>query len=82
MYGERFLRTLHGNDLDVPGVGEAGVEELEPGWRLDVSDLQIGDMRQAEQRTAGTARGFCPAEQIVADQVRLTGADLDGPVRG
>ena len=39
-------------------------------------------MRRAEQGTAGTAFWFRPAEQVIADEVRLAGAGLDGPVRG
>jgi hypothetical protein len=53
VHGERFLRALHRHDLGVPRVGEQAVEELEPGGRLDVGDLQVGDMGQAEQRAAG-----------------------------
>jgi hypothetical protein len=85
--GERLLRTLHRDDLGVPGVGEAGVEELEPRRRLDVGELQVGDVNQACQRAARIARGLGagpghpPSGEVVANHVRLARADLDGPVR-
>jgi hypothetical protein len=47
MDGKCFLRPLHRHDLGIPRVGEQAVEELEPGGRLDVGDLQIGDVGQA-----------------------------------
>src|SRR6185503_1829066 len=82
--GERLLRTLYRDDLGVPGVGEAGVEELEPRWRLDVGELQVGDVNQAEQWPAGAAGRLGPfgpgRAEVVADQMRLARADLDGPV--
>jgi hypothetical protein len=85
VHRERLLRALHGQDLGVPGVGEAGVEELEPGRRLDVGQLQVGDMDQAGQRTAGpllAGLGRPGRAEVVADEVRLARADLDGPVGG
>jgi hypothetical protein len=81
--GERLLRTLHRDDLGVPGVGEAGVEELEPRRRLDVGELQVGDVNQAEQWPAGTVGrpGLVgPGPEVVANEMRLARADLDGPV--
>jgi hypothetical protein len=85
VHRERLLRALHGQDLGVPGVGEAGVEELEPGRRLDVGQLQVGDMDQAGQRTAGpllASLGRPGRAEVVADEVRLARADLDGSVGG
>jgi hypothetical protein len=82
--GERLLRTLHRDDLGVPGVGEAGVQELEPRRRLDVGELQVGDVNQAEQWPAGTVGRpgfFGPGREVVANEMRLARADLDGPVR-
>jgi len=79
-----LLGALHGDDLGVPGVREVSVEELEPGRRLDVSELQVSDMGQAEQRAAGVARGFSPpwtgTAEFGADDVRFTRAGLDSPV--
>ena len=83
MHRERLLRALHGHDLGVPGIGETGVEELEPGGRLNVGQLQIGDVHQAQERAAGTSRVRPQRpvrKEVVADEVRLTRADLDGPV--
>ena len=84
VYRERLLRALHGNEAGVPAVREVGVEELEPGRRLDVSELQIGDVNQAEQRAARAVRGLRPGKpgaEVVADEMRLARADLDGAVR-
>jgi hypothetical protein len=53
---ERLLGTLHGDDLSVPGVREAGVDELEPRRRLDIGELQLGDVNQAGQRAAREGR--------------------------
>jgi hypothetical protein len=85
---ERLLRALHGNDLGIPGVREVGVEELEPRRRLDVSELQIGDVYETEQRPARAAHGLRPKTpkklgraEVVADEMRLARADLDGVVR-
>jgi hypothetical protein len=82
---ERLLRALHGNDLGIPAVREVGVEELEPRRRLDVSELQIGDVYETEQRPARAARGLRPKKpgraEVVADEMRLARADLDGVVR-
>ncbi len=47
--GERLLRALHRHYSRVPGVGEVAVEELEPGRRLDVGQLQVGDVDEAEE---------------------------------
>ncbi len=85
VHRERLLGALHGQDLGVPGIGETGVEEFEPCWRLNVGELQVGDVHQAQQRTAGTprVRAVRPGRaEVVAGQVRLTGAGLDGPVGG
>jgi hypothetical protein len=85
VHRERLLGALHGQDLGVPGVGETGVEKLEPCGRLDVGQLQVGDVDQAQQRTAGTLliRPDRPGHgEFVADEVRLARADLDGPVGG
>jgi hypothetical protein len=86
--GERLLRPLHRHDLGVPRVGEVAVQELEPGRRLDVGELQVRDVRQAEQRTrgCGTKPGGGPevelsAAEVLAKQVRLALDDPDGPVR-
>jgi hypothetical protein len=80
---------LHRDDLGVPRVGEPGVQELESRRRLNVGELQVGDVNQAEQRTARAARRFRPlpprkpgCAEVVADKVRLALADLDGPVSG
>ena len=81
--GERLLRTLHRDDLGVPGVGEAGVQELEPRRRLDVGELQVGDVNQAEQWPAGTVGRsglFGAGLEVVSNEMRLARADLDGPV--
>ena len=61
--GERLLRALHRHQPGVPGVGELTVEELEPGRRLDVGQLQVGDVDQAEQRPRAwrAAAGSGPA---------------------
>ena len=79
--GERLLRALHGHDLGVPRVGEVAVEELEPGRRLDVGELQVGDVSQAEQRAPGAGADPGPGSaQVLAHQVRLALDDLDRPV--
>jgi hypothetical protein len=54
--GERLLRALDRDDLRVPGVGEVAVEELEAGRRLDVGELDIGQVNQAQQRPARGGR--------------------------
>ena len=51
--GERLLGALHGHDLGVPRIGKIPVEELEPGERLHVGELKVGDVGQAEQRAPG-----------------------------
>jgi hypothetical protein len=75
---------LHGNEAGIPAVCEVGVEELESCRRLDVSELQIGDVNQAEQRAARAVRGLrrrSPRAEVIADEMRLARADLDGAVR-
>jgi hypothetical protein len=82
VHREGLLGTLHGDDLGVPGVSEPGVEELEPRGRLNVRELQVGDMDQAKQRTAWPARGVRSGRaEFAADEMRFTLADLHGPVR-
>jgi hypothetical protein len=83
MHRERLLRALHGNEAGIPGVCEVGVEELESCRRLDVSELQIGDVNQAEQRAAWAEHGLRPRTraEVIADDMRLARADLDGTVR-
>jgi hypothetical protein len=75
------MGALHRNEARVPAVREVGVEKLEPGRRLDVSQLQIGDVHQAEQRTPRPVRSVSPDAEVIADQMRLARADLDGTVR-
>ncbi len=83
MHGERFLGPLHRDDPGVPAVREVRVEELEPRRRLDVRELEIGDVDQAEQGTARARLGAArPGRaEVVPDQVRLARPGLDGPVR-
>jgi hypothetical protein len=87
VHRERLLRALHGNEAGIPAVCEVGVEELESCRRLDVSELQIGDVNQAEQWAAWAVRGLrprsprSPRAEVIADEMRLARADLDGAVR-
>jgi len=82
MHRERLLGALHRDDLGIPAVREASIEELEPGRRLDVRKLQIRDVNQAEQGSARAARGLRGSHaEVITDDVRLARADLDGPVR-
>jgi hypothetical protein len=83
VHRERLLGSLHGQDLRVPGVGIAGVEELEPRGRLNVGQLKIGDVHQAQQRAAGIlrVRPQRPGRaEVVADEVRLARTGLDGAI--
>jgi hypothetical protein len=73
---------LHRQNIGVPGIGETGVEELEPCGRLNVGELQVGDVDQAQQRTAGTLRICSGHAEVVAYQMRLADSGLDGPVGG
>jgi hypothetical protein len=84
---QRLLRALHGHDLGVPGVGEVAVQELESGRRLDVCELQVRDVRQAQKRPRGSATkpggtevGLGTAE-VLAHQMRLAVDDPQGTVR-
>src|SRR5450755_1161456 len=81
MRGECFLRALYRHDLGVSRIGEVPVEELEPRRRLNVSELKVGDVNQAEQRPRAVPRGRRIGHaELLARDVRLARGDLDGPV--
>src|SRR5579875_351956 len=80
--GERLLRPLHGNWLGVPRVGVVAVEELEASRRLHVGQLQVCDVREAEQRPAGALWPGNGGPGEAADKVRLTVGELDDAVAG
>jgi hypothetical protein len=86
---ECLLRALHRHDLRVPRVGEVPVEKLEPGRRLDVSQLEVGDVHQATERAARRApratgrsvrRRAAGRTEVIADEMTFTFDDLDGPI--
>jgi hypothetical protein len=78
---QRLLWSVHRNELVEPGIVHVLVAELEPRGRLHVDQLQVGGVREDEERAPLPWRAVTGAMgQVRAHNSGLTWPEGDGPV--